>query len=32
MNKIEISGRITKEPVFSHENHGENFIQHRLQV
>lgn len=30
MNKIEISGRITKEPVFSHENHGEKFYSTQI--
>ena len=30
MNKIEISGKITKEPVLSHENHGEKFYSTQI--
>ena len=30
MNKIEISGRITKGQVFSHENHGEKFYSTQI--
>ena len=30
MNKIEISGRATKEPVFSHESHGEKFYSTQI--